>query len=65
MSRWVGEHTPLTRATAKQSAVAIATTQETASHLQNDGGKNYQDDSWTNRHHPKRAFRTQSIGYPT
>jgi glycosyltransferase involved in cell wall biosynthesis len=39
-SRWMGEKNPLTKATVKRSAVAIAATQETAEHLKMMGVQN-------------------------
>jgi glycosyltransferase involved in cell wall biosynthesis len=40
ISRWMGENNPLTKATVKRSAVAIAATQETAEHLKMMGVQN-------------------------
>jgi glycosyltransferase involved in cell wall biosynthesis len=40
ISRWIGENAPLTRATARRSAVAIAATPETATHLKTMGVQN-------------------------
>jgi glycosyltransferase involved in cell wall biosynthesis len=40
LSRWMGEKNPLTKATVKHSAVAIAATQETAEHLKMMGVQN-------------------------
>lgn len=42
LARWLGEHDPLVRLTARRSAVALATTNETAARLRKLGARNVQ-----------------------
>ncbi len=40
LARWVGEHDPFTRLTARRSLIALATTEDTATRLRQMGAKN-------------------------
>ncbi|ROR35148.1 glycosyltransferase family 4 protein [Inmirania thermothiophila] len=42
LARWLGEHDPFTRMTARKSALALATTEETAQRLAKLGARNVQ-----------------------